>query len=52
MDFVSSVFQRDDVPPVWCGNEIAVWVLWSETAGEFICRVEWLLLDKNKVLDR
>ena len=51
MDFVLSAFQRDDVPPVW-RDEIAVSVLRSENAGEFIRRVERLLLDKNKALYR
>jgi hypothetical protein len=51
MDFVLSTFQRDDVPPVW-RDEIAVSVLRSDNAGEFIRRVERLLLDKDKALYR
>jgi len=51
MDFVLWAFQRDDVPPVW-RDEIAVSVLQSENAGEFVRRVERLLLDRNKALYR
>jgi hypothetical protein len=51
MDFVLSAFRRDDVPAVW-RDEIAVSVLRSENAGEFIRRVERLLLDRDKALYR
>jgi hypothetical protein len=51
MDFALSAFQRDDVPPVW-RDEIAVSVLRSENAGEFVRRVERLLLDRDKALYR
>jgi len=51
MDFVLSAFQHCDVPPVW-RDEIAVVVLQSENAGEFIRMVERLLLDGNKALYR
>ena len=51
MDFVLSAFQRDDVSAVW-RDEIAVSVLRSENAGEFIRRVERLLLDRDKAFYR
>lgn len=49
MDFVLSAFQRADVSPVW-RDEIAVAVLQSESAGEFIRKVEQQLLDSKKAL--
>jgi len=51
MDFVLSAFQRDEVSAVW-RDEIAVSVLRSDHAGEFIRRVEQLLLDGDKALYR
>lgn len=51
MDFVLSVFQRADVLPVW-QDEIAVALMQSENAGDFIRKVERLLLDGNKAFYR
>ncbi len=51
MDFVPSAFQRDDMLPIW-RDEIAVSVLQSDNAGEFIRRVERLLLENGKVVYR
>jgi hypothetical protein len=51
MDFVLSAFQRDNISPVW-RDEIAISVLQSENAGEFIRRVERSLLDNGKALYR
>jgi len=49
MDFVLSAFQRADLQAVWC-DEIAVAVLQSDNADEFVRRMERLLLDGNKSL--
>ena len=51
MGFVLSVFQHADVSPVW-RDEIAVAVMQSESAGDFVRKVEQLLLDGNKALYR
>jgi hypothetical protein len=51
MDFVLSAFQRDDISAVW-RDEIAISVLQSENAGEFIRHVERSLLDNGKILYR
>ena len=49
MDFVLSAFQLANLPPVW-RDEIAVAVLQSKNAGEFIGTMERLLLEDNKAL--
>ena len=49
MDFTMSGFRHTDLDPVW-RDEIAVEVLQSESAGEFISRLERQLLDGDKVL--
>lgn len=51
MDFVLYAFQAADIPPVW-HDEIAVVVLQSVNAGEFIRKIERPLLDNNKALYR
>lgn len=49
MDFALSVFQHTGMSPLW-HDEIAVAVLQSGGASEFINRAEALLLDKGKIL--
>jgi len=51
LDFVLSAFQRGDIPPVW-RDELAISVLQSENAGQFIGRIERVLVDNGKVLYR
>ena len=49
MDFVLTAFQQRDISSVW-RDEVAVAVLQSENAGEFIQRTERLLLGEGKAL--
>jgi hypothetical protein len=51
LDFAFAAYRRDDVPPVW-RDEIAVAVLHSERAGNFIQSAEQQLLADNKALYR
>ena len=51
LDFVVTAFQHVELPLVW-RDEISVSVMQSENAGEFIKKMERLLLDENKALYR
>jgi hypothetical protein len=51
MDFVISVFQRTDMPPLW-HDEIAVSALQADCVGQFVKRIESLLLNNDKAIYR